>query len=177
MQVLVGNNNENLCACTSFQQLDVTHFVYYADEGYNKYMTNEVTIAVISGIVAIVVAAISKTELFSRKHYSMRKDVELYKSLPDESAKKDDLMKYIDRRIGEYITKATQHKRSGTEIAIGIIFLPIGGYLSWFFYSLGSWWLAGLLVSGFMLIIGAYGVINGLRKVERDEKGNAVTKK
>ena len=140
-------------------------------------MTPEVTIAVISGLVAIVVAAISKTELFSRKHYGIRKDVELYKSLPDESTKKDALIKYIDRRTGEYITKATQHKRSGTEIAIGIIFLPIGGYLSWFFYSLGSWWLAGLLISGFMLLIGIYGIVSGFRKVERDEKGNAVTKK
>ena len=140
-------------------------------------MKTEIIIAIISGIVAVVVAAISKTELFSRKHYGIRKDVELYQSLPDNSTKRTELMKYIDRRIGEYITKATEHKRSGTEIAIGIIFLPIGAYLSWFFYSLGSWWLLGLLASGCMLLIGIYGIVSGFRKVERDEKGNAVTKK
>ncbi len=140
-------------------------------------MTTQIIIAIISGIVAVLVAVISKTELFSRKHYGIKKDVELYQSLPNESAKKVELMKYIDGRIGEYITSSTEHKRSSTEIAIGFIFLPIGAYLSWFFYSLGSWWQLGFLFSGFLLIIGIYGMISGLRKVERDEKGNAVNKK
>ncbi len=139
-------------------------------------MSPQITIAIISGIVAIAVAIISKTEIFSRKHYGIRKDVELYQSLPKDSSKKNELMEYIDRRIGEYIVKATQHKRSGTEISIGIIFIPTGAYLSWFFYSLGSWWLLGLSISLVILALGLYGIISGLRKVERDEKGNAVPK-
>lgn len=140
-------------------------------------MTSEVLIAIISGVVAVLVTVIGKTEIFSRKHYGIRKDVELYKSLPENSSSKQDLAKFIDRRIKEYIIKSTEHKRSGTEIAIGVIFLPIGAYLSWFFYSLGSWWLIGLSVSGFLFLIGLYGIGNGFRKVERDEKGNVVTKK
>ncbi len=138
-------------------------------------MTPEITIAIISGIVAIMVAAISKTELFSRKHRGLKKDIELYNSLPDDSDKKKDLLEFIDRRIAEYIKAAKDHKRNGMEIVIGIIFLVIGGYLTWFFISLGSWWLIGLAISGFTFLIGIYGAIRGLRKVERDEKGNPVS--
>lgn len=159
------NIAKNLTSCISTRTL------------YNQSMTTEIIIAIISGIVAVLVAVISKTELFSRKHYGIRKDVELYQLLPDQSTKKNDLMKYIDKRVSDYIIRSAEHKRNGTEITIGLIFLPIGAYLTWFFYSLGSWWLIGLFVSGSLLVIGGYGIVNGLRKAERDEKGNVVPKK
>ena len=139
-------------------------------------MTPEITIALISGTVAISIALISKTDFLSRKHYGLRKDLELHQLLPGDSTKKADLIKFIDKRIEEYIIKSTQHKRSPTEITIGFIFLPTGLYLSWFFLSLGSWWLFGLVISIFFLIIGIYGIVSGFRKVERDEKGNAVSR-
>lgn len=139
-------------------------------------MTPEITIAAISGFVAISVAIITKTELLSRKHHGLMKDIELYSTLPADSSKKNDLLRFIDRRVGEYIKASKDHRRNGTEISIGVIFLVIGGYLTWFFFNLGSWWLVGLLLSGSSLLIGTFGLIQGIKKVERDEKGNAIPK-
>jgi len=137
-------------------------------------MTTEVIIAIISGIVAVSVALISKTEIFSRKHHNIKKDLELYELLPEGSSEKEALLKYINKGIKGYIIKSTTHRRNASEITIGIIFLPLGVYLSWFFISLESWWLIGLLISGFILLIGIYGIASGIRKIERDEKGNAI---
>lgn len=139
-------------------------------------MTTEVIIAIISGLVAVGVALISKTEIFSRKHHNIKKDLDLLERLPKDSSEKEALLRYIDKRIKGYIIKSTTHRRNASEITIGIIFLPLGIYLSWFFLSLGSWWTIGLLVSGFLLLIGIYGIATGTRKIERDEKGNAIKK-
>lgn len=140
-------------------------------------MTPEVSIAIISGIVAVLVAIISKTELFSRKHHRLIKDIELFGMLPNESTKKQDILKFIDQRIAVYIKVAKDHKRNGTDITVGIIFLIIGGYLTWFFVTLGSWWLLALALSIFILMIGVFGLVQGLKSAERDEKGRIVTKK
>ena len=139
-------------------------------------MTTEIIIAVISGLVAISVAIISKTEIFSQKHRNFKKDLELYGLLPDTSTEKTSLLKYIDRGIKNYIVKSTMYRRNASEIIIGLIFLLLGIYLSWFFISLGSWWLIGLIISGFILLIGMYGIVNGVRKAERDDKGNIIKK-
>lgn len=136
-------------------------------------MTSEIIIAIISGIVAILVALIDKTELFSRKHKSLIKDIELYNSLPNSNGKKD-LLDFIDQKVSEYIKTSKNHKRNGVEIVIGIIFLMIGAYLTWFFIKLGSWWLIGLIASIFIILMGLCGAVQGMKKVERDEKGNPV---
>ncbi len=140
-------------------------------------MTTEIIIAIISGIVAISVAFISKTEVFARKHYGIKKDLELFGLLPKNSAQKVALLNHIDKSVNKYIKESTQHRRDGTEIAIGLIFTPIGAYLSWFFYSLGAWWQLGYVISGFVLLIGLYGMVSGLRSAERDEKGRIIPKK
>lgn len=137
-------------------------------------MSTEIIIAIISGIVAVTVAAISKTNLFSRQHATLLKDIELYNALPDSSDSKKPLLKFIDSKVTKYIARSTIHRRSGTDITLGIIFLAIGSYLTWFFINLGSWWLFGLLFSGFALLISIFGLVRGLKKVERDEKGNPV---
>ena len=139
-------------------------------------MTPEIMIAIISGIVAVLVALISKTELFSRKHHGLLKDISLYDSLPEESTKKEALLKLIDKNIGDYIKASRDHKRNALEVVLGVIFLATGIYLTWFFFRQGSWWLLGLGVSVIFVALGVYGTIRGLLKVERDEKGNPVSK-
>ena len=140
-------------------------------------MTPEITIAIISGIVAVLVAFISKTELLSRKHHALLKDINLYDSLTEKSTKKEDLLKLIDNKIGDYIKSSRDHKRNGIEVILGMIFLATGCYLTWFFLVQGAWWLLGLGAAVLFVIFGVYGTIRGLLKVERDEKGNPVSKK
>jgi hypothetical protein len=139
-------------------------------------MPTEITLAIISGTVAILVATISKTTLFERKHASLRKDVELYKELPQESQSRQRLLKLIDSKVLAYATQSTLHKRSWSDVSAGLILLAAGGYLTWFFYDLGTWWRIAIPVTIFLAFAGAFALVQGLRKLERDEKGKPIQK-
>lgn len=140
-------------------------------------METQIIIAVISAVTAIVVATITKTELFSRRLSGLSKDIRLYNDLPSESKSKDPLLAFIDQRISDYIVTSTEHRRNAAEVITGIVVLIASLAVSLLLNSLGSWWQLGYSVTGFFLLVGVVGIAQGLRKVERDEKGNPVKKK
>jgi hypothetical protein len=107
-------------------------------------------------------------------HATVREELELMKLLPDGNAQ-EQLQKYIDHKIFERTQAAMVRRRDNFSIGLGLTFLLIAGAVAVGAFSLGGWWNLLLIVAALIGIFGLVGFSMGVKKVERDEKGNAVT--
>lgn len=142
------------------------------------------TLRVASEAIATIVVAVCGTvgvivQTFRNRgrpswHAIIREELELLKLLPEGNAK-EQLQKYINHKIFDRTQAAMVRRRDNFSIGLGLTFLFIAGTVAVGAFSLGGWWNLLLIVSVLIGIFGLVGFLMGIKKVERDEKGNAVT--
>ena len=106
----------------------------------------------------------------------IKTDLEIHKELPDKSSSKDELLKDIDKRVVTMLTDRSTRQRSAMNVGIGVFFAIPAAWLTFIALSNRGWWLIALLPGLFCLAFALFGVIDGLQKVERDARGNRLTK-
>lgn len=137
-------------------------------------MSDDIFVAVITGACLLAAATLKTFGLAGRARSNLAKDVELYNSLPAQSAKRQRLLRYIDERVERIVAKDSERKRNPVGITLGVIFTIAGVYFSWLTYKHGGWWWWTSPIVGSILLIGIVGFVQGVQKAERDEKGNPI---
>ncbi|EKX89425.1 hypothetical protein [Corynebacterium durum] len=112
-----------------------------------------------------------------QKRRKILQNIELLNKLPNNSNQVENLTKWIDAQIEEYIHIEKDSERNWFEFSIGLIVLLAGIYMAWHIYQHESWWQTAYLISILLISLGATGVSQGLKKTKREERGNIVRAK
>ncbi|MGO4452529.1 hypothetical protein [Arthrobacter sp. RAF14] len=123
---------------------------------------------------AILAALVSVANLRADLRTVISKELEIYNSLPEGSAKRGLLLEHIELQI-EHFAGSNPARRSGSGIVLGLIILSLALGGTYFMALGGGWWW--LLSPGvlFLLLLGGVGLGQAIPKVPRDDKGNIIT--
>lgn len=136
-------------------------------------MGQEAIVGIVAASAAVFAAAISAPRILRDVRWSIQRDLEIWKSLPHESASRAGLLRKIDREV-KALDVHDQKRRHPMGIGLGVSFFIIGVALLWLTLSWGGWWWLITPVVLFCLIFGVGGFAISVRKTLRDEKGNTV---
>lgn len=103
----------------------------------------------------------------------IEQDLRILAGLPGDSKVKSPLTKSIDQRVLGLLGGGAE-RRDPSGITIAVIFLIVCVVTAWQGYSGGSWWRLLWVVAAFTGIFGVYGLVEGLGKAVRDERGRRV---
>jgi hypothetical protein len=92
----------------------------------------------------------------------------------DEGDARDQLREYINHTIIERTKAAMAGRRDPMGISIAVSLAVVAVIVSVLALRLGGWWNVLQIFAGFIGIIALVGFVQSVRKVERDEKGNAL---
>lgn len=128
---------------------------------------------IIPALTAVAVAVLQRMS-FAGKRSLLHKDMELYNLVDDSFKAKAKLKNSIEKRLTDYSN--IDVRRNAADIIIGLILLVLSLYLTAVCVKLSGWWLVGLILTLSLLLISIFGIAEGIKRVERDEKGRPLTK-
>lgn len=139
-------------------------------------LSDEALGAIVSALALVVAAVLQGPKIWRNRRSDVLKDLEIYKSLPDESSAKAPFLLHIDDRVSSLIGNG-EKRRNPLNAGIGIAFLLVAAWLTYLVISIGQWWAwFALPVLLFFWVFGIYGTIEGFTKLHRDVSGKAIPK-
>jgi hypothetical protein len=105
----------------------------------------------------------------------LKKDAELLKLLPEQSAGWRELEAYVNRRVSELVHGETMKRRDLSGMITGSVLVTVGGYLGYLTIQ-GGWWWALSPVAVSILFMGLASFFVSVGKTERDAKGHTIKK-
>lgn len=127
-------------------------------------VSTQIIVATITGITGLFAPVVKEAFDARQRHRAVLQDLELLATLPLNSPQRGALQEWIDAQVRRYIQIESEHKRSWFEVVVGLLFLVPGGWLAWTLTPF----------AGFLLLFGLVGLVQGLQKKQRDQKGHAI---
>lgn len=100
----------------------------------------------------------------------IRRDLEIWTSLPDSPAKAK-LLDLIESNVAKIVENGTIKRRDPAGIALAILFIAAALTVGYFGLTNDGWWRALLLLSVLLLILGSVGLSEDARPAIRDDGG------
>lgn len=137
-------------------------------------VSTQIIVATITGITGLFAPVVKEAFEARQRHRAVLQDLELLATLPLNSPQRGALQEWIDAQVRRYIQTESEHKRSWFEVVVGLLFLIPGGLLAWTIKHIGGWAWTLTPFAGFLLLFGLVGLVQGLQKKQRDQKGHAI---
>jgi hypothetical protein len=137
-------------------------------------LSDEALGAIIGALALVVAAAFQGPKIWKNRKTDILRDLEIYDSLPDESAAKVKLLAHIDAEVLTLSGNGVK-TRNPTSAGLGIAFLIVAVLLAYLVLaSEQPWfWLITPIVL-FFALFGVFGTFEGLTKKHRDATGKAI---
>ncbi len=136
-------------------------------------METELIIGIVAAIAAVFAAVIGAPRILRDARWSIQRDLEIWKSLPENSSARAGLLRKIEREVVA-LDVHDKKRRNPMGIGLGIAFFVIGAGLLWIIILQGSWWWFASLIAFPSLLLGIGGFFLSIFKTLRDEKGNTI---
>jgi len=134
----------------------------------------EVIAAIVSSAAVLVTAWLQARRGRGGKISDLKQDLEVYQLLPEESTSRSILLLHIDSRIQATVHESELLRRDPAGVIIAITLMVVALAFMYLTFARGGWWWASLPVSVAVAILGVYGFIQDLKKLERDDKGRRI---
>jgi hypothetical protein len=104
----------------------------------------------------------------------LKKDIELYNALPDESEAKVAMKEHLKRQVDRLMSAEGNPRRDPTGIGLGLAFLGVGAVILYTGLHQSSWQWLYYVAGGLLFIFGAASFGNGVSERPRSDSGRVV---
>ena len=131
-------------------------------------MTPEIIAAIVLGAFGFLGVILQRLR-GSPWHDDLRRDLEIWKLLPEQSRARGQLLEHIDDKVIKN-TAGPVHRRDALGVGLAAVLLAASVSLAVTGLNLGGWWNLLWLGSALLALLAAIGLADSLRKISREAK-------